>query len=116
MQEEFVQLNNAPSQGRLACVGIRLGSHIIPLARSRNEQVNVVVAGDRFKQRFATGAAHPVAAHRTHCAFRTASSRHGYARYMGCPATHPLQPEANTCVRPAALDIGGVKHKNKYIQ
>jgi precorrin-3B methylase len=40
-------LNNAPSKGSLVCVGIgiTLGSHITPLARSHIEQADVVFAG-----------------------------------------------------------------------
>jgi precorrin-3B methylase len=43
----FVQLDNALSKGRLVCVGIgiTLGSHISPLARSHIEQADVVFAG-----------------------------------------------------------------------
>jgi hypothetical protein len=42
-----VHLNNAASKGRLACVGIgiMLGSHISPLARSHIQQADVVFAG-----------------------------------------------------------------------
>jgi uncharacterized protein YabN with tetrapyrrole methylase and pyrophosphatase domain len=42
-----VQLNKASSKGRLACVGIgiTLGSHISPLARSHIQQADVVFAG-----------------------------------------------------------------------
>lgn len=42
-----MQLNKASSRGRLACVGIgiTLGSHISPLARSHIQQADVVFAG-----------------------------------------------------------------------